>query len=551
MQLAKADAVLQAAIGALRASGARFRLKDILVEEVSFVDRAANKRRFLVVKHGDSMAEQKESVAKVELPKPVKSVMMRMLTEALERLVSVVNAVKDAEETDAELETPVPAEIGNEIEWIANALLGCLEKYPSPTSKAQVGGNLGPHTHAIPGNGRTGIGAGAGHTHKTPDGKRTGPAMLGGGTGNHVHELPTGGTTGTPDVMKVEAPADALAAFIDMTAEDGGGVSPDALSQLGSETADKMRVLASVLALIADAGSPEELAGMANRMLSVGKALKAAGTASDVLERIAEAAQAVAGEAEDDDTLSAETLVKIRQLAATLNELAEKYPNPAAGAANGEVDMADGTNKSDATNADPKGEAKTAAGAQPEASLDNEGKTAEDATAAKNDAPEPGGNPAGGEGDDDQNEAVAKMAEAVAAGVVSLAKAGRKMSGTRLKKLRLAVSSLSELLSELDDATIVPPGDGQAQKRVAESTPQPPDRAPGDMGNVGQGPVADKRNDKADNEPAIAEVLKRFDMLEAQVKKLSDTPEPPASRADETAGSSRSNGQQPRRKVVW
>ena len=36
------------------------RLRDIVVEEVSLVDRAANKRRFLVVKRSDGMAKAKQ-----------------------------------------------------------------------------------------------------------------------------------------------------------------------------------------------------------------------------------------------------------------------------------------------------------------------------------------------------------------------------------------------------------------------------------------------------------------------------------------------------------
>ena len=42
------------------------RLRDMVVEEVSLVDRAANKRRFLIVKRSDEMAEDGEVGAEVK-----------------------------------------------------------------------------------------------------------------------------------------------------------------------------------------------------------------------------------------------------------------------------------------------------------------------------------------------------------------------------------------------------------------------------------------------------------------------------------------------------
>ena len=224
------------------------RLRDMVVEEVSLVDRAANKRRFLIVKRSDEMAEddrvgaevkpdgrggftaagvekakkkpgagddddeasdeQKrkkpadvgdedtakarrraadegngddEDAQKARRPRPkdgeddaadetakakrpkdeaddegdgdeakrrkadgltmpttVKEAVLRMLTEALERLMSVANRVKEAAETDEQVDAPVPDEVGTEVRAIGELLGSVDESYPSPTAKASV-----------------------------------------------------------------------------------------------------------------------------------------------------------------------------------------------------------------------------------------------------------------------------------------------------------------------------------------------------------------------------------------------------------------------------
>jgi hypothetical protein len=210
------------------------RLRDMVVEEVSLVDRAANKRRFLIVKRSDEMADDdkdgtelkpdgrggltaggvekakkkpgaraagdepmdeekrkkpgaededaakarrragsedddedtekarkpkdddedeaedddedgedddKKKARKAEhltLPKPVKEAVLRALTEALERLMSVANQVKEAHETEEQMDAPVPDEVGAEVRAIAEVLRGVGERYPSPAAKGAV-----------------------------------------------------------------------------------------------------------------------------------------------------------------------------------------------------------------------------------------------------------------------------------------------------------------------------------------------------------------------------------------------------------------------------
>lgn len=121
-----------------------YRLDKIKVEEVHLVDRGANKqRKFLIVKRDgtvntDDNTDPDRDIAKQKLtiPKPVKATVERILTEASERVMSLGNQVKDAEETDEEVDRPLPAAIDREAKAIM-ALLGSIgEKYPSPTAKS-------------------------------------------------------------------------------------------------------------------------------------------------------------------------------------------------------------------------------------------------------------------------------------------------------------------------------------------------------------------------------------------------------------------------------
>jgi hypothetical protein len=125
-------------------SEARFRLHDILPEEVSYVDRAANRRRFLVIKDakhagGHQMSDKSAATEtkKGPIPTPVKESVLRVLTEVLERGVSLTNMIKEAEETAEQMAEPMPPEFASEMRSIAELLTGALSRYPSPTSMAE------------------------------------------------------------------------------------------------------------------------------------------------------------------------------------------------------------------------------------------------------------------------------------------------------------------------------------------------------------------------------------------------------------------------------
>ena len=169
-------------------------LHDMLVEEVSLVDRAANKRRFLVVKQEDGsvyMAEPTElqpqpdgslettrfppswwppievqhkleeekleeekvespdaedeseaSKAALSMPGPVKESCARALTEVVERASSLLNKVKAATATDEKSPTPIPPEVGAEAKAIAQLLVGITDRYPSPKARSAKEDNM-------------------------------------------------------------------------------------------------------------------------------------------------------------------------------------------------------------------------------------------------------------------------------------------------------------------------------------------------------------------------------------------------------------------------
>jgi hypothetical protein len=103
-------------------SGAKFRLHEIDVEEVSLVDRPANRHRFLVIK------QEKESAMKIKLSEAVKKSLLETLAPPLAEFAALVSAVKDAEGTD---EVIVPNEVHSNLLSVVKSLVGNAEMYPS------------------------------------------------------------------------------------------------------------------------------------------------------------------------------------------------------------------------------------------------------------------------------------------------------------------------------------------------------------------------------------------------------------------------------------
>lgn len=176
------------------------RLSDIVTKELSFVDRAANKRRFLVLKNEDGLLdasakganmtvkkttddlsfgpdpgfeeptdeilekafdlieeveegfdldkvrdedmeedeEEEEEEAKSRIPGSVKKAIISQTTSMLEQLMGVINAVKAAEETDEKVSNPMPEKIGKALDRVGRMLDGIQSQYPSPVAKQEI-----------------------------------------------------------------------------------------------------------------------------------------------------------------------------------------------------------------------------------------------------------------------------------------------------------------------------------------------------------------------------------------------------------------------------
>lgn len=112
------------------------RLEDMLVEEVSTVDRAANKRKFLIVKRGQAMATPGPEVVTdkdgnlitttIKMRAAWKDGIVKTAAEALERLASLVETTKSA--IESEDANDFPTEITDELSAIADAISGITEK---------------------------------------------------------------------------------------------------------------------------------------------------------------------------------------------------------------------------------------------------------------------------------------------------------------------------------------------------------------------------------------------------------------------------------------
>ncbi len=86
----------------------------------------------------DEGIAEKANAGKLVVPKPVKEAVLRAVTEALERLMSVAKRVKEASETGDKVKAPLPGAVAREIDAIAELIEGIGKSFPSPASKAAV-----------------------------------------------------------------------------------------------------------------------------------------------------------------------------------------------------------------------------------------------------------------------------------------------------------------------------------------------------------------------------------------------------------------------------
>lgn len=260
-------------LGRVTPAGAKTRLLDIEVEEVSFVDRAANKRRFLTVKQrGDDMDKDK---TKLRLSTTVKESLLAKLTKALEGLVPLCDAVKDAEVVADGEEGTTPQEMAAMIGKASDLLQEAVSVYPHTMSKSieELLGALVTGTDELV---------------KAVDGQELQPELAEG-----ISKLATalGAVVKTkepePPAADPEPPApepqpvhQTDPAHIDIEAMSDDefftalDVAETELGGLGSEFMDKMKVLAAAMMRIAAAPDPVSLNNIRREMVGVLKAAK-------------------------------------------------------------------------------------------------------------------------------------------------------------------------------------------------------------------------------------------------------------------------------------
>jgi hypothetical protein len=279
-------------LGRITPAGAHTRLHNIDVEEVSFVDRAANKRQFLIVKREDAMN-------KIKLTATGRDNLLEKLTKALEDLVVVSDAVKDAEIVEEETPNEELAEKLASVNVIIKEVLGAdedpepappVEEDPEPV--AQAAETDPPQEDPAP------------PAEEDPEpvaqAAQADPPPAADETPQENEPISEPVTQADPAHVDLDAMSDDefFTAFEAAEAEIGG---------LGSEFSDKMRVLAQVIARIADAPDPVSLNNIRREMIG---AMKAAGamvkavpveeggevpTAGDVADMFRELAKKVEG----------------------------------------------------------------------------------------------------------------------------------------------------------------------------------------------------------------------------------------------------------------
>jgi hypothetical protein len=139
------------------------RLHDIVVEEVSLVDRAANKHRFLIVKRSDPMADEETKIPEAAAPEPqgtekqsepapetkadgagygADSHMLEAAVEALERLTETVETLGALADGDARAKL---AEIAGELRALADRVASAAgaEAAPAAESPTEAADELG------------------------------------------------------------------------------------------------------------------------------------------------------------------------------------------------------------------------------------------------------------------------------------------------------------------------------------------------------------------------------------------------------------------------
>jgi len=514
---------------------ARARLSDILVEEVSFVDRAANRRRFLIVKRrGGAMTKA--------------DVLDGNETEKAEWSTAYVNDLPDS--------AFLYIESGGEKDDEGKTTPRSLRHFPVRDADGKLDAD-----------------------HLCNAISRIPQSTAGGLTPEKMDQLQERARSLLAEAEKSSGPG--LIGAVTAALEELVDVSGAAVAAKESPPPDVVQRVESISALLHDAVSRY------HQPVSGGQTdvAKVDGDAADVLIEVGVGASALADTARGGD-LGAAFITQLRQLAAKLNALAGQHPQPEGGDAQKSAEeetMSNETGESAQTETEET-EAAVETGAEPETS---ETEVVEETKADDVEETEVVEETKADDVEETEitleemdNELV-PMGSEVADKLKVLGEAMIQIAFVDnpgdLVKLRRELTALSKSVSaqvEKDDgggklaevaellrqATAVidgkstggetaaaPPAavESDAEKRAAETEVLTPDKDAGESIGVGRGPETDGRAMDT-SQDGIADVLKQLAVVTKRMNELAGTPEAPASRTDPTTAES-SSGQEPRR----
>jgi hypothetical protein len=135
-----------------RAQHAKARLSEMITQEVSMVDAAANLRRFVVVKRNNTMADEQVAKVALRLPPEAKRGIMDGLATALDKLTALATVVGDAEEDE---QVFVPSDLGDALRQCAELVGGLAAQYvpaqpEQPTEEAPAEPEAAPSEPGVP-----------------------------------------------------------------------------------------------------------------------------------------------------------------------------------------------------------------------------------------------------------------------------------------------------------------------------------------------------------------------------------------------------------------
>jgi len=122
-------ALLETLRAIMKDSGAKSRLRDIIPVEISLVDRAANKRRFLTIKNKDGVNTM-ATLLKVDLPANMREGVEKALATALQQLHTITKAVTEGEAITTE-GAQVPEDFYKALGMVLEQLAPIAKEAPS------------------------------------------------------------------------------------------------------------------------------------------------------------------------------------------------------------------------------------------------------------------------------------------------------------------------------------------------------------------------------------------------------------------------------------